>query len=293
MLASRLDPPLQWIQISLLCTKVCMFLVEDHLVVHTTHNISVWLYPGLLKITVCNKNCWETSAVGATVAWLLQFFFSWPLYSLINAQLTWIYAVSKYQAVIFWLHLALICHHHCAIMEMQLSFRNMALWLHQDTLPVPRYSSCTYIFSVADPPRIEHHPEQLKDVLPLRAVTFTVKATGTEPMSYRWWHKPAGKEVWSELQGEDSSTLSIPSAQKSNEGSYYCVVGNCANVETSKSAELSVGKNWNSIASTFWFQFQTGEIWLWEHIGFVFWIWLGSTGSLIILTVFSGMICSQ
>ena len=96
--------------------------------------------------------------------------------------------------------------------------------------------------SVADPPRIEHHPEQLKDVLPLQPVTFTVKATGTEPMSYRWWHKPAGKEVWSELQGEDSSTLSIPSTQKSNEGSYYCVVSNCANTETSKSAELSVGK---------------------------------------------------
>ena len=83
----------------------------------------------------------------------------------------------------------------------------------------------------------------MENAFPSKAVTFTVQATGTEPMSYRWWHMPAGKEVWSELQGEYSSTLSIPSVQKSNEGSYYCVVSNCANVETSKCAELSVGKN--------------------------------------------------
>jgi len=98
-------------------------------------------------------------------------------------------------------------------------------------------------FSLADPPRIEHHPDELQDAIPSRAVKFTVKATGTEPMSYQWSHKPPGKEDWSELQGEDSSTLSIPSVRKSNEGSYRCTVSNCAATETSKSAELSVGKN--------------------------------------------------
>jgi len=41
MLASCLDPLLQWIQISLVCTKVSRFLMEDRLVVHITHNISV------------------------------------------------------------------------------------------------------------------------------------------------------------------------------------------------------------------------------------------------------------
>jgi len=98
-------------------------------------------------------------------------------------------------------------------------------------------------FFLAEPPRIEQHPEGLKDAIPSQAVRFTIQATGTKPMSYQWSHKPPGKEDWSKLQGKDHSTLSIPSVQKSNEGSYCCIVSNCAATETSKSAELSVGKN--------------------------------------------------
>lgn len=99
-------------------------------------------------------------------------------------------------------------------------------------------------FSLAELPRIEHHPEDVKDAIPSQAVKFTVKATGTKPLSYQWLHMPAGKKDWSDLQGEARSTLSIPSVQKSNEGSYCCVISNCTNVtETSNSAVLSVGKH--------------------------------------------------
>jgi len=45
--------------------------------------------------------------------------------------------------------------------------------------------------------------------------------------------------------GAASSRLTIPSVQKSTEGSYRCVVSNCAGNQTSNPApaELSVGKN--------------------------------------------------
>ena len=45
------------------------------------------------------------------------------------------------------------------------------------------------------------------------------------------------------FQGAHSSTLTIPTVQKSSEGSYCCVVSNCAGEQTSKPANLSVGKN--------------------------------------------------
>ena len=42
--------------------------------------------------------------------------------------------------------------------------------------------------------------------------------------------------------GANSSTLTIPSVQKSNEGSYHCTVSNYAGSATSESATLTVGE---------------------------------------------------
>ena len=43
--------------------------------------------------------------------------------------------------------------------------------------------------------------------------------------------------------GANSSTLTIPSVQKSNEGSYRCIVSNCAGSETSEFATFTVGES--------------------------------------------------
>ena len=81
---------------------------------------------------------------------------------------------------------------------------------------------------------------------------FSAEATGTEPLSYKWEWSPAGErrgtEEWQpcdleSFPGGDSSTVTIPSVQKSNEGSYRCVISNCAGSKTSNPAELSIGKN--------------------------------------------------
>ena len=79
---------------------------------------------------------------------------------------------------------------------------------------------------------------------------LTVQATGTEPLSYHWQWKPAeeeegGSKEWQpcDTKWSEGATLTIPSVQKSNEGSYCCVISNYAGSQTSNPAELSVGKS--------------------------------------------------
>ena len=77
-------------------------------------------------------------------------------------------------------------------------------------------------------------------------MTFTVQATGTEPLNYYWQWNPAkegGSEEWEHccgVEGCNTAILTISSMQKSNEGSYHCVVSNCAGSQTSKPAQLEV-----------------------------------------------------
>ena len=62
-------------------------------------------------------------------------------------------------------------------------------------------------------------------------------------MKYHWQWKLAEEEgEWQPCDAEwcDGATLTIPSVQKSNEGSYRCVISNCAGNETSKQAKLKV-----------------------------------------------------
>ena len=100
----------------------------------------------------------------------------------------------------------------------------------------------------ADPPRITVHPQELKDTIPGKCITLTVQATGTEPLSYKWKLNTGGKSGrWQlcdveSLPGANSSTLTIPSVLKSDEGSYCCTVSNCAGSETSGCATLTVGE---------------------------------------------------
>ena len=120
-------------------------------------------------------------------------------------------------------------------------------------MPSVRLISLLFFLSIADPPRISRprHPQELKDIVPGKSVTFTVGATG-EPLTYQWQWKPAGEESSSgewqlcdvgRFPGADSSTLTIPSVEKSDEGSFRCVISNCAGSQTSKPSKLAVGMN--------------------------------------------------
>ena len=104
------------------------------------------------------------------------------------------------------------------------------------------------LLHLADPPRITSDPQNLKDVLCGKPVTFTAEATGTEPLNYQWeWKQAIEDDEWQPCDGETftgaaSSRLTILSVQKSTEGSYRCVISNCAGSQTSNPAKLSVGE---------------------------------------------------
>ena len=106
-----------------------------------------------------------------------------------------------------------------------------------------------YIYA-AEPPRVTSHPQDMRDAVPGEPVMFTAEATGTQPLNYQWECKPAMDDdsEWQlcdveRFPGADSSTLTIPSQQKSSEGSYRCVISNSAGSQTCNAAKLTVGKN--------------------------------------------------
>ena len=111
---------------------------------------------------------------------------------------------------------------------------------------------------VAEPPRMTTHPQDLKNAVPGSLAKFTVQVTGTNPLSYHWQWKPVAEnesEKWQSCDAEwcDGATLTIPSVQKTSEGSYHCIVSNCAGTLISKSAQLNVGKE-RGISYTSWYQ---------------------------------------
>ena len=112
---------------------------------------------------------------------------------------------------------------------------------------VNHYHRSVVVLTV-EPPRITKHPHEVKDAIPGKIATFSIEATGAEPLKYQWKHKAGdGSGGWlscdvESFPGATSSTLTIPILQKSNEGIYHCTVSNCAGSETSQCATLTLGK---------------------------------------------------
>ena len=105
------------------------------------------------------------------------------------------------------------------------------------------------LYFLAKPPKITTHPKELKDTVPGKPVSFTVQATGVEPMRYQWQWKPIGKEEqWQNLssdasfQGTDSPTLIFPTTESCTEGLYRCMVTNCAGAVQSEVVDHITGK---------------------------------------------------
>lgn len=102
---------------------------------------------------------------------------------------------------------------------------------------------------VVEPPKIITHPQELKEVVQGESAKFTIQASGTEPLNYHWQWKPAekgsGSDKWQRCPANwsDGATLTVPNVDKSNEGSYRCVVSNNVGEQTSNPAKLGVGKN--------------------------------------------------
>ena len=118
---------------------------------------------------------------------------------------------------------------------------------------------CVVVFfcDLAQPPKITIHPQDLNGTFPGKSVSFTVVATGTEPLSYQWQWKPTDRiKEWQNLtssgsvQGADTATLTYPSIEDCSEGLYRCVVTNVAGREISECADHIFGEyhQWSSIS---------------------------------------------
>ena len=96
-------------------------------------------------------------------------------------------------------------------------------------------------YSAAERLKITTHPQEF---ISGTVVSFTVQATGTEPLSYQWQWKPVvegvGSGEWQNLssggpvQGTDTATMTYSSIESCSEGLYRCVVTNTVGEEISE-----------------------------------------------------------
>ena len=123
------------------------------------------------------------------------------------------------------------------------------LWFIQARLTMTKQLSklcrffCPSFTLAAKPPKITSQPTSQKDALPGKAVTFSLQATGTEPLGYQWqWKQFGKKDGWQNVSTE-GSTFQVRGVKASNAGYYRCVVSNCDGSDTSQRASLTVGKH--------------------------------------------------
>lgn len=110
------------------------------------------------------------------------------------------------------------------------------------TFATPRGS---VVFSLADgftvtagwptPPSITQHP-QSRTVSPGGSVTFSVAASGTEPLSYQW------QKAASNIAGATGTSYTVNPVAESDAGNYRCVVTNDHGTATSNEAVLTVAE---------------------------------------------------
>lgn len=90
-------------------------------------------------------------------------------------------------------------------------------------------------------PTITTQPQDV-EVKENETATFTVKVTGTEPLSYQWQQSTDNGQSWTDITGETNATYTIATTTMDMSGyQYHCVVtdGN-SNSVTSQAATLTV-----------------------------------------------------
>jgi autotransporter-associated beta strand protein len=84
-------------------------------------------------------------------------------------------------------------------------------------------------------PVITSHPQSRTNIAGTTA-TFTVEATGSDPLNYHWYYGAGfGNPV-----GGNNATLTLPNVQPANAGNYFVLVSNNVSTATSTFASLTV-----------------------------------------------------
>ena len=95
------------------------------------------------------------------------------------------------------------------------------------------HSGSAYAFLLGELPAITRQPVS-GTVMPGKAVTFSVTATGYMPLGYPW------RKNGYLIDGASSTSYTIPSSQVTDQGNYDCVVSNIGGVATSAAAMLTI-----------------------------------------------------
>jgi len=88
-------------------------------------------------------------------------------------------------------------------------------------------------------PSITQHPSD-QTVTEGSTATFTVAASGTEPLSYQWQKDGVDLSDGGDISGATTDTLQIANCETADEGNYRCVVSNACGSATSNAASLTV-----------------------------------------------------
>ena len=89
-------------------------------------------------------------------------------------------------------------------------------------------------------PTITTQPQDV-EVKENETATFTVKVTGTEPLSYQWQQSTDNGQSWTDITGETNATCTIATTTMDMSGTQYrCVVKNSIDEVTSDAATLTV-----------------------------------------------------
>ncbi len=89
-------------------------------------------------------------------------------------------------------------------------------------------------------PTITTQPQDV-EVKENETATFTVKVTGTEPLSYQWQQSTDNGSSWTDITGETNATYTIATTTMDMNGTQYrCVVENNIGKVTSDAATLTV-----------------------------------------------------
>jgi pectate lyase len=93
-------------------------------------------------------------------------------------------------------------------------------------------------------PSIDTQPQEQTNISPGASVSFSVIASGSEPLNYQWYYNTN-----SVITNATDATLTLTNVQVANAGSYSVVVNNLAGFVTSSNAILTV--NTNPVAPVF------------------------------------------
>ena len=132
------------------------------------------------------------------------------------------------------------------------------------TNAVGNVTSANALLTVLTPPGITSQPAN-RSVVEGTTATFNVAATGTAPLTYRWRRRGTNVVNGGNVSGATTTTLTLNSAQLSQEDNYSVEVSNAAGTIVSSPAQLTVSPiltlglavnapylNWTTNASGSW-----------------------------------------